>query len=278
MIAAFIAAAIPAFAEISAVQGYVRDGEIGLSVRNELDAAQARSRRWLVATQLESGAWDSTNQCGATALAALALSDVTNAGGQEAIAFSNASRRAVSWLKEMPEEQLSKAGAEELAWRDLAIAMADSPDEQQKCFAEAMRMIAGMASENADADMVRDCANEIADGSEESRAALAAKLAAAWRDDGMPSDPQWGASRTRFMLACFIGSCADGILSAEIDGRLARVPWREDVAGALVSRQRVDPRHSGTAFWRGSATDRERDWAAEAVPETAFALLCIGLL
>ncbi len=319
--AIIVATAVSVSAEISSVQGYVRDGEIGLSVRNELDAAQSRARRWLVATQLESGAWEATYQCGATALAAIALMDISNASGEEAEMFSAASRRAVSWLREMSEEQLSKAIREERAWRDFVLASAswaeptlahphegDAPSghanqslraelapefesaqtspqasgayqegatpSRGRAFANVMSAMADMAPDG----IVHECAKEIAEGTEESRAALASKLAVAWRDDGIVNDPQWGVSRTRFMIACFISSFANGILSAEKDGRLVRVPWREDVAGALISKQRVDPKHAGTAFWRGSADDFEHDWAADAVPETAFALLCIGLL
>lgn len=263
--------------------GYVRDGEIGLSVRNELDVAQARSRRWLVATQLPSGAWDSTNSCGATALAALALSDVAAEEGDEAEAFAAASRRAVSWLRGLSEEQLAGALPEERAWRDCAIAATDSPDSLQKRFSEALMAFAGgKTDDGADGangpGIARECALEISAGSAESRAALAARLGASWRENGMPRDGGCGARRSDFLVACFIGGCADGILSAEAGGRATRVPWREDVAGELISRQRRDPRRPAAAFWRGGAAERERDWAAEAVPETAFALLCIGLL
>lgn len=281
---AAIAAAAFSSAQITALDGgahrYARDGEIGLSVRNEVDAATARARRWLAATQLESGAWASTNACGATALAALALQN----GGPD---FADSAARAIAWLKAIPEDELAQTPGEEAAWRELALESAkcaDGIEPDEAALARALaRALTTFAARHTPDGIAGRCAMALAENgdrphSKEVQHALASELAIKWRESGVPCDAACGVGRTLFFAAHFINTSADGILSAESDGKAVRVPWREDAAGALVSGQRVDPKHHGTAFWRGSAAARAADWAAEPVPETAFAILCLDEL
>lgn len=289
ILAALALAAASASAQVTVPALYSRDGEIGLSVRNEVDAATARARRWLAATQLESGAWDSTNRCGATAIAALALFDPS--GGDAP--GETPSRRAAKWLKDIPEDQLAAALPEERAWRDLALGVIMPPAEEAGEGASAGDCDATFGGARPDPfaaffeacaaaspdGIARRCAEAMGQSSTgDERAALAAAIAEEWRNRGAPQDEALGLARTCFFVACFIGNCADGILSADFDGRSERVPWREDVAALLVARQRVDPKLPGTAYWRGPEAARLSDWSAAPVPETALAVLCLNLL
>lgn len=271
---------------------YQPDGRVGLSVRNEMDAASARARRWLVATQLENGAWESTNACGATALAALAL----GGGGEADVA---ASMRAIAWLRGLPDETLAAALPEERAWRRLALVVSgEAVPEEEPADVEEDLPLPAWAVENLSriengAPLRSPSEGVLPEGWLERlafslslpaeagqrpsvREALAAELASAFQKGGMPVDSGYGACRQRWFLAHFLNVCCNGIL---VDADTAmRLPWREEVAGRLVAEQRVDPEHPGAGYWQGGEDARAADWAAGAVPETAFAILALDEL
>ncbi len=304
--------AVTASAQLAAPNRRERGGPLGLSIQNEVDAAQQRARDWLVAAQHPAGDWDATNRCGATAIALVAL-----CSGDAPPAASVA--RAASWLAARAPAELATCSIETRAWRLLALALtANTPDrlaaEATSLATELQRRPATDSSpivwttlqmalaaapsasfpvrspavappaatnwvERCAWAMPPDNARREPEVARQARGALVDALAAHWAQSGPPHDARWSDNRQRWLLARFINRAASGVLAAPATASAtasARIDWRSDLANDVVATQRVDPLHAGTGFWTGRPACP--DWAADPVVETAFGLLALGEL
>jgi hypothetical protein len=266
-------------------------GPLSVSLQQEVQAAMARSRAWLVACQNADGSWGALGSARLRLTAIAALTMAYSAAPDEAKALERAQR----WLGAPAASTTAAAGDwEAQIWQELALQAIQPPEPRrtaafvQQCrvmtnaLASFPRMLMQAAAPtiglppratvtNAAApSLLEACLLAMCTTATDPRPTVLSQVAAAWHNRPYPAYPP---TQQAWILAHFINRAGGGSL-ADASGRL--VNWRHDLANELVASQQIDTQRQGNGFWPGAATNTAASDAA--VTATAYALLALGEL
>jgi hypothetical protein len=267
-------------------------GPLSVSMQQEVNAAMARSRTWLVACQNADGSWGELGSARLRLTAMAALTLVNSAAPDETKALESAKR----WLGAPAAARDAAGDWEALSWQEIALQAILPPEslrtaalvQQSQAVTNVLPPFSRMLMQAAAPTLVlppratvtNAAAPALLDAcllamnapvSNLPQQPVLSQVAASWMN--RPPPPAYTRTQQSWIVAHFINRAGGGSL-ADASGRL--VNWRHDLANELVASQQIDPQRQGNGFWSGDAPTPSPSDAA--IAATVYAVLALGEL